>query len=163
MIRLFWAWLSLVFLGSSDGKESACSAGVLGSIPGLGRSLGGGHGNPLLYSCLDNPHGQRSLVGYSPWGCKELDTTEWISRAQLGLWLDFLGFSFISYRMSGLDWMMDRSQFKVWYSFMHSTHFYWVASICWLMIWRLVIQWWTKQIWPHHLQVQNPIGEIDVK
>ena len=37
-----------------------------GSIPGLGRSPGGGHGNPLLYYCLENPHGQRSLVGYGP-------------------------------------------------------------------------------------------------
>ena len=46
------------------------------SIPGLGRSPGGGYGNPLQYSCLENPHGQRSLVGYSPWGHKELDTTE---------------------------------------------------------------------------------------
>ena len=43
---------------------------------GQGRSLGGGHGNPLQYSYLDNPHEQRSLVGYSPWGCKESDTTE---------------------------------------------------------------------------------------
>ena len=47
-----------------------------GSIPGLGRSPGGGHGNPFQYSCLENPHGQRSLAGYSPWACKELDTTE---------------------------------------------------------------------------------------
>ena len=39
-------------------------------------SAGGGHGNPLQYSCLENPHGQRSLVDYSPWGHKELDTTE---------------------------------------------------------------------------------------
>ena len=46
------------------------------SIPGLGRSPGGGHGNPLQYSCLENPHGQRSQVGYSPWAHKELDTTE---------------------------------------------------------------------------------------
>ena len=37
-----------------------------GSIPGLGRSPGGGHGNPLQYSCLENPQGQRSLAGYSP-------------------------------------------------------------------------------------------------
>ena len=37
---------------------------------------GEGHGNPLQNSCLENPHGQRSLAGYSPWGCKELDTTE---------------------------------------------------------------------------------------
>ena len=36
--------------------------------PWLGRSPGGGHGNPLQYSCLENPDGQRSLVGYSPWG-----------------------------------------------------------------------------------------------
>ena len=47
-----------------------------GSIPGSGRSSGGGHGNPPQYSCLENPHGQRSLAGYSPWGHKELDTTE---------------------------------------------------------------------------------------
>ena len=64
------------FPGGSDGKEPACNAEDLGSIPGLGRSLGGGHGNPLQYSCLENHHGQRSLVGYSPWGCKELDMTE---------------------------------------------------------------------------------------
>ena len=47
-----------------------------GLIPGLGRSPGGGHGDPLQYSCLENPHGQRSLVGYSLEGHKELDTTE---------------------------------------------------------------------------------------
>ena len=56
------------FPSSSAGKESACNVGDLGSIPGLGKSPGGGHGNPLQYSCLENPHGQRSLVGYSPWG-----------------------------------------------------------------------------------------------
>ena len=44
-----------VDLGSSDGKESAWSAGDLGSIPGLGRSPGEGNGNPLQYSCLENP------------------------------------------------------------------------------------------------------------
>ena len=47
-----------------------------GLIPGSGRSPGGGHGNPLPYSCLENPHGQRSLADYSPWGHKELDTTK---------------------------------------------------------------------------------------
>ena len=60
------------FPGGSDGKESACNAGNWGSTPGLGRSPREGHGNP----CLENPHGQRSLAGYSPWGRKELDTTE---------------------------------------------------------------------------------------
>ena len=64
------------FPGSSDSKGLACNVGDLGSISGLGRSPGGGHGNPLQYSCLENPHGQRSLVGYSSWGCKRSDTTE---------------------------------------------------------------------------------------
>ena len=64
------------FSGGSDGKESAYNAGDLGSIPGLERSPGGRHGNPLQYSGLENPHGQRSLVGCSMWGCKESDTTE---------------------------------------------------------------------------------------
>ena len=68
-------------LGGSDGKESACNARGLGSIPGLGRCPGREHGNSLQYSCLENPHGQRSLVGYSPWGHKESDTTEWLSTA----------------------------------------------------------------------------------
>ena len=40
---------------------------------------GGGFGNPLQYSCLENPHGQRSLADYNPWGCKESDTTELLS------------------------------------------------------------------------------------
>ena len=60
------------FPGSSAGEESTCNAGDLGSIPGLERSPGGGIGCPLQYSCLENPHGQRSLTNYSPWGHKEL-------------------------------------------------------------------------------------------
>ena len=45
------------FPGGSDDKESACNVGDLGLIPGLGRCPGRGHGNPLQYSCLENPHG----------------------------------------------------------------------------------------------------------
>ena len=67
------------FPGCSDGKEPACNAGELGSIPGLGRSPAEGHSYPLQYSCLGNPNRQRSLAGYSPWGPK--DTTEWLSTA----------------------------------------------------------------------------------
>ena len=63
-----WTHL-LQILGGSDSKESACNAGDLGSIPGLGRSPGGGHGNLLQFSCLENPHGQRSLVGYRAGHC----------------------------------------------------------------------------------------------
>ena len=58
------------FPGGSDGKESTYNVGDLGSIPGLGKSRGGGHDNPLQYFCLENPHGERSLAGYSPRGRK---------------------------------------------------------------------------------------------
>ena len=64
------------FPSSSASEESACNAGDLGLIPGLGRSPGGGRGHTLPYACLENPHGQRSLVGFSPQGCKESDMTE---------------------------------------------------------------------------------------
>ena len=60
-------------------KKSACNDGDLGLNPGSGKSPGGGGGNPLQYSCLENPHGQRSLAGYSPWSHKESDTTEQLS------------------------------------------------------------------------------------
>ena len=64
---IFGAWIdnlvavSLGFPGGSDSKESTCNAGDLGLIPGLGRFPGGGHGNPPQCSCLENPHGQKSL------------------------------------------------------------------------------------------------------
>ena len=58
--------------------------GDLDLIPGLGRSPGGGHGNTLQFSFLENPHGQRSLVGYSPWGRRELYTTEQLSTQHIG-------------------------------------------------------------------------------
>ena len=64
------------FPGGSDSKESTCNVGDLGSIPGFRRSPGGRYGNLLQYPCLENPHGQRNLAGSSPWGHKELDTTE---------------------------------------------------------------------------------------
>ena len=77
------------FPGGSDDKEAACDAEDLGLIPGLGRFPGGGHGHSLQYSCLDNPHGQRSLAGYSPWGCKELDTAQQLSTQGLLLTLQW--------------------------------------------------------------------------
>ena len=64
------------FPDGSDGKESACNVGDLGSIPGSRRSPGEGNEYPLQYSYLENPHGQRSLAGYNPWGHKESDMTE---------------------------------------------------------------------------------------
>ena len=92
------------FPGSSAGIECDCNAGDSCLIPGLGRYPGVGIGYPiqyswaslvtqmvknltamqysLQYSCLENPYGQRSLLGYSPWGHKESDVTERLSTAQ---------------------------------------------------------------------------------
>ena len=70
------------FPGGSDSNDSACNEGDLDWIPGLGRSPRGGHGNPLLYSFLENPHGQKSLADPSLWGHKESDMTEQLSTAR---------------------------------------------------------------------------------
>ena len=72
-------WASQVVLVVKNLPANAGDAREAGLIPGLVRSPGGGHGNPLQYSCLESPHGQRSLVGYSPWGSKESDMTERLS------------------------------------------------------------------------------------
>ena len=66
----------LGFPGSSDGKEPTCNTGVLGLIPGLGRSPRGGHGNPLQYSILENTMDRGSWQANSQWGHKESHTTE---------------------------------------------------------------------------------------
>ena len=66
------------FANAGDTRDS-------GSIPGSGRSPGVGNDNPLQFSCLENSmdRGAWSPVGYSPWGCKELDTTEQLSTTQI--------------------------------------------------------------------------------
>ena len=58
------------FPGDSVVKNVPANAGDMGSIPGLGRSLGEGNGNPLQYSCMGNLTNRRDLMAYSPWGCK---------------------------------------------------------------------------------------------
>ena len=68
-------------------KNLSANAQNAGSIPGSGRSPGGGNGNPLQYSCLEfsvrgEIHGQRSWMGYSPWSHKELDRTEQLTQQQ---------------------------------------------------------------------------------
>ena len=65
-----------IFAGSSDSKESACNAGDLGSIPGLGRSPGEGSNNPLQGSCLENPMDGGAWWATVLGGCRESETTE---------------------------------------------------------------------------------------
>ena len=78
-----------VFHAGSESRQSACNAGDTGLIPGSGWSPGIENGKPLQYSCLEKSHGQRSLVGYSPWGRKEFDMTEQLT-------LSFIFFFFMS-------------------------------------------------------------------
>ena len=80
-----WVWYALLWHpvswtpfwpGVKNLRADAGGTGDSHSVPGSGRSPGGGHSNVLQYSCLENPHGQRNLGGYGPRGLKELDTTE---------------------------------------------------------------------------------------
>ena len=90
----------------SVGKDPACNARDLGSIPGLGRSPGEGNSNPFQYSFLENPHGPRSLASYSLWSCKESDTTQQLStflklyllQPQLFQWLGLFYLIFSSFQ-----------------------------------------------------------------
>ena len=68
LFHVFWS----ICASSGDIRD-------VGSIPESGRSPGGGNGNPLQYSCLETPMDGEAWVGYSPWGPKELGTTEQLS------------------------------------------------------------------------------------
>ena len=75
-IGVLMIWASQVVPVVKNPSVSAEDIRDMGSIHRWRRSPGGGHGNPLQYSCLENPHGQRSLVSGSPRDHKKLDTTE---------------------------------------------------------------------------------------
>ena len=89
--------ISILFLNTEDSKtvkESACSAGDPGSIPGLGRSLRERNRNPPIFLSGEF-HGHRSMVGYRPWGPKEWDRTEWLTLS-LSQMITAMNSSFIS-------------------------------------------------------------------
>ena len=108
--NIYWALLlnarlfhtSLGFPGFSEGKESACNVGDVGSIPGSGRAPGKGMATPVFLT--REFHGQRTLAGYSPWGCKEFDTTE-----QLTLQALVYSFTFIKWlnKISKISPLLD--------------------------------------------------------
>ena len=77
------------FPGGPVVKKSACNTGKAGSISGWGRSPGGGKWLPTPVFLPGKSHGQRSLVGYSPWSCKDLDTTEWLSMHTCTHWIQY--------------------------------------------------------------------------
>ena len=137
------------FPDGSLGNESTCNVGDLGSIPGLGRSPGRGHGNSFQYSCLENPHGQRSLAGYSPWGCKESDMTERLSTHTNGIIvLPSYSFRFLL-RYTILSWNLPKnSQIQ----FLFSRFYIWENS--------LVVQWLRLGAFTAVAQVQSLVGEL---
>ena len=67
----------------ADSEESTCNSGDPGSIPGSERSPGEGKWLPTPVFLPGEFRGQRSLVGYSPWGCKELDTTKQLTLSDI--------------------------------------------------------------------------------
>ena len=89
------------FPSGSDGKESVCNVGNLGSIPGLGRSPGEGNAYLFQYSCLENSMA-RALAGYSPWGWEESDRTE-----KLTLLLTFSKYFKIIYLLILFEYYID--------------------------------------------------------
>ena len=141
------------FRGDSDGKESACATGDLGSIPGLGRSSGGGHGNPLQYSCLENPHGQRSLAGCSPWGREELDTTERPPWAFINIWASktwpkqaaFIPFgqrntTFVKNWQAEEVWAWGGKFLRQWWGLLMQLSCLWILSLVTKMLSILLVQ-----------------------
>ena len=103
LFRLPW-WLS---------KESSCNVRDVGLISGVGRYPAGGHGNPLQFYCLENPHGQRNMAGYSPWGHKGSDTTEQLSTfSSLSLQIFFFLHPSSLYTYSNVFWWQS-CQFTV--------------------------------------------------
>ena len=102
-----------VFPSGSDGKESACNARDLCSIPGSGRSSGEENGKPLHYSWPGKSYGRRSLVGSNPWGHKESDLTEQLTNSLPGKPNNVYNEYYISYYIlyiTNINWA-----FSVWY------------------------------------------------
>ena len=83
--------------GGSDSKESACSAGDLGLIPGSGRSSGEGNGLPTPVFLPGEVQGQKSLAGHSPWSHKESDTTEQLTLSLYNIYIYILLYSFFKW------------------------------------------------------------------
>ena len=115
-----------------DGKGSICNAGDLGSIPGLRISPGGGPGNRLQSSCLENPHGQRSLGGCSPWGHKELDTTEQRSTAHISWQLVLISYSSVNDPELCVNVQQTLIESN-WRSFF-SSFFFFNFWLCWIVL-----------------------------
>ena len=125
MCTISYMWLVLMtkgFLCGSDTKESAYNEGDLGLIPGSERSPGEGNGNPLQYFLPGEFHGQRSLVGYGPWGWRtghDWATSEgWEASLVLSL-----GSSHLTPPSPHTDWRTLPSSTPVWcWSVVHQYH-----------------------------------------
>ena len=122
--------------GGSVGKESACNAGDAGLTPGLGRCPGGGHGNPLQYSCVENPmDGGAWRAQWSPWGHSQTWLSNWTQQSTMRGHQSFFkeGSIFLKMSWPKRDSHIGENQ-EIRYVLVLSG--YWtdpVALLCWLM------------------------------
>ena len=127
-IRKIWCiYIHWGFPCGSEVKASTSNAGDPGSIPGSGRSPGEGNGNPLQYSCLENPMDRRAWQANSLWGCKESDMAEWLTlftsceqfpgvQVNSGIYLAFRGLCKPGWKQVFYSWNQPatRCEFGVW-------------------------------------------------
>ena len=108
----------MAFPGGLEGKESACNAGDLGLIPGLGRAFREGNGYPLQYSCLENSKDRGVWRATVTWVTKELDRTEQLTLTHSSvdghLFLIFLSANFMSILKSIYSWCPINCKFLKW-------------------------------------------------
>ena len=145
------------------GKDSTCNVGHSSSIPGLGRSPGRGHGNSLQYSCLENPHGQRSLAVYSPWHHKQSDTTKRVSTRSVPLptlssshspntWVDQISWGVPEFTSLELSWSSGRVHVGEDISECRSPLLASRVGLSWDWASRMVLSWWFRVTHSHQTQ-----------
>ena len=114
------------FPGDSNGKESTHNAGDMGSIPGLGRSPEGGHGDSSILAWrVPIPHGQRSLVACSPWGCRV--GPDWVTKHSTAHTFIFVYFSLFSIIDYWKYWTCFPSLYNKSLFLMYSNFYLWIA------------------------------------
>ena len=150
-------------LRGSEGKESACyagDAGHVGSIPGSGRSSGGGHGNPLQYSCLGNPMDRRKMLGYV--------TVHWVTKSRISLKRPSAN---LAHKNAQCWASFHVKHHSVLWKRLISWHGWSLGAMCMKICWRSILRlhcccsfdygnWLLSSYLSSHLGAQTPVGKV---